>query len=327
MRKSLIGYNMVVMKSRNHLVLWLFVILCLINLLAACSPSDTDTAAVKLKVVASTTIIGDVVSKVGGDQIELTVLFPLDADPHSFSPAPKVIAEIETADVVFINGFGLEEALEELIYNTAVEEVVTVSEGITPMDFDGGLEENEAEHEHEHSDDDPHVWMNPLNVKIWADNIAETLSDLDPSNAETYRSNREDYQSEIDDLHNWILEQVAQIPLANRLLITDHDTLSYFAALYDFETIGVILPGGGTLAEPSAQDIAKLEDTIVSYQVPAIFVGTTVNTQLAERISRDTGIQIVPLYAGSLSSQDGSAPTYIEMMRYNVTEIVTALKP
>ncbi|MGD8458180.1 MAG: metal ABC transporter substrate-binding protein [Anaerolineales bacterium] len=304
----------------------LFLIVLLSSLLlVACSGTPTSSAD-DLNVVASTTIIGDVVRMVGGEQIELTVLFPVDADPHSFSPVPKVIAEIETADVVFINGFGLEEALEELIVNTAVEEVVSVSEGIIPLEFDAGSGESEEEHEHEHHGDDPHVWMSPLNVKIWADNIAEALGELDPVNSEVYRSNLENYQSELDGLHSWILEQVAQIPQDDRLLITDHDTMSYFAVLYDFETIGVILPGGGTLAEPSAQDIAQLEDTITSYQVPAIFVGTTVNTQLAERISRDTGVQLVPLYAGSLSSQDGPASTYIKLMRHNVSAIVSALK-
>jgi ABC-type Zn uptake system ZnuABC Zn-binding protein ZnuA len=281
----------------------------------------------KIKVVASTTIIGDVVNMVGGDQIDMTVLLPVDADPHSFSPAPKVVAEIETADVVFINGFGLEEALEDLIYTTAEEKVVSISEGIDPIDFNDANEESGEGNEHEHGNIDPHVWMNPLNVKIWAMNITDTLSRIDPSNSEIYSANARNYQSKIDHLHTWILDQVASIPLENRVLITDHDTLSYFAALYDFEIIGVILPGGGTLAEPSAQDIARLEDIIEEHNVPAIFIGTTVNTQLADRISRDTGIKLIPLYSGSLSNQNGPAPTYIDMMRYNVTEIVNVLSP
>jgi ABC-type Zn uptake system ZnuABC Zn-binding protein ZnuA len=281
----------------------------------------------KIKVVASTTIIGDVVDMVGGDQIEITVLLPVDSDPHSFSPAPKVVAEIETAEVVFINGFGLEEALEDLIYATAQEKVVFVSEGIDPMEFVDANHGSETEHGHEHGNSDPHVWMNPLNVKIWAGNIKDTLSKIDPSNAEIYSANARNYQSKLDDLHNWILDQVTPIPLENRVLITDHDTMSYFADSYDFEVIGVVLPGGGTSAEPSAQDIARLEDIIKEYNVPAIFIGTTVNTQLADRISRDTGIKLIPLYSGSLSNQNGPASTYIDMMRYNVTEMVNVLAP
>jgi len=315
------------MDTRKPHLLWFLFILNIIILLTSCNPPGIATAAGKLKVVASTTIVGDVVKMVGGDQIELTVLFPVDADPHSFSPAPKVIAEIETADVVFINGLGLEEALQNLISNTAEGKTVSVSKGIDTLAFDSTSSGGQPEGEHKPGSEDPHVWMNPLNVKIWADNIVETLSKLDPSNAETFQLNSEDYQSKIDDLHNWILKQVDQIPPEKRLLVTDHNTLYYFAALYSFEIIGVILPGGSTLAEPSAQDIAQLEDEIASYQVPAIFVGTTVNTQLAERISRDTGIKLVPLYTGSLSSQDGPASTYIEMMRYDVAEIVDALKP
>jgi ABC-type Zn uptake system ZnuABC Zn-binding protein ZnuA len=315
------------MDTRKPHLIWFLCILNIIILLSSCNSPGITTAPGKLNVVASTTIIGDVVKMVGGDQIELTVLFPVDADPHSFSPAPKVIAEIETADVVFVNGLGLEEALLNLISNTAEGEVVSVSKGIDGLTFDSALSGSQAEGEHKPGSKDPHVWMNPLNVKIWADNIAETLSELDPSNAETFQLNSEDYQSKIDNLHNWILEQVDQIPPENRLLVTDHNTLNYFSAQYGFEIIGVILPGGGTIAEPSAQDIAQLEDEIASYQVPAIFVGTTVNTQLADTISKDTGVQIVPLYVGALSNQDGPASTYIEMMRYNITEIVDALQP
>jgi ABC-type Zn uptake system ZnuABC Zn-binding protein ZnuA len=315
------------MDTRKPRLLWFLFLLNIILLLTSCSSPGITTATSKLKVVASTTIVGDVVKMVGGDQIELIVLFPVDADPHSFSPAPKVIAEIESADVVFINGLGLEETLQNLISNTAEGKIVPVSKGIDTLAFDSTLSGNLVEGEHKPGSEDPHVWMNPLNVKIWADNIAETLGELDPSNAVTFRLNKEDYQSKLDDLHNWIIEQVDQIPPENRLLVTDHNAFNYFAVEYGFKIIGVILPGGSTLAEPSAQDIAQLEDEIASYQVPAIFVGTTVNTQLAERISRDTGVELVPLYAGSLSSQDGPASTYLEMMRYNVAEIVNALKP
>lgn len=313
------------MKSRIRPGLGFSFIVSVMILLTSCAAPTPTAMTEKIKVVASTTIIGDVVKMVGGDQIEMTVLLPVDADPHSFSPAPKAVAKIETADIVFINGFGLEEALEDLIYNTAEEKIVSISDGIDPMVFDDAKEGNDAEHEHEHRNIDPHVWMNPLYVKIWADNIKDTLSKIDPSNTESYSTNARNYQSKLDDLHNWIRDQVAQISLENRVLITDHDTLSYFATLYDFEVIGVILPGGGTLAEPSAQDIARLEDIIEEHNVPAIFIGTTVNTQLADRISRDTGIQLIPLYYGSLSNQNGPASTYINMMRYNVTEIVNVL--
>jgi ABC-type Zn uptake system ZnuABC Zn-binding protein ZnuA len=278
----------------------------------------------KLKVVTTTTIIGDVVSVVGGEHIDLTVLLPADADPHSFSPAPKVVAEIENADIVVLNGFGLEESLEDLIAYTAEEKIIFISEGVETIEFDSTLDE---ENEHGHGSTDPHVWMNPLNVKIWVNNIAETLSEFVPTHAEIFKTNAMTYLSDLDTLHYWTLDQLAQIPLDDRVLVTDHDTLSYFAEVYKFNVIGVILPGGSTIAEPSAQDIARLENAIEGFNAPGIFTGTTVNTQLAERISVDTGVQLVPLYTGSLSNADGPAPDYISMMRYNVTQIVGTLKP
>jgi len=297
-------------------------ILCVFIGVSSCT-SQTPNSEL-LKVVATTTIIGDVVRIVGGEYIQLTVLLPVDTDPHSFSPAPKAIADIENADVVFINGFGLEESLEDLIASTAEEKMISISEGIETIEFDAHSRE---ENEHNHEGVDPHVWMSPINVRIWVNNTVETLTKLDPIHSEVYQSNAEAYLSELTDLHNWILEQIAQIPQENRLLITDHDTFSYFADLYSFKVIGVLLPGGSTLAEPSAQDIARLENDIEAFQVPAIFVSITGNQILAERVSMDTGVKIIPLYTGSLSSSDGPVPTYIRMMRYNVTEIVNALKP
>jgi ABC-type Zn uptake system ZnuABC Zn-binding protein ZnuA len=278
----------------------------------------------KLRVVATTTIIGDVVGKVGGENIELTVLLPVDADPHSFSPAPKIIAEIETADIVFINGFGLEESLEDLITNIAEDKVISISEDIEPIEFND-LPVKEIEHNHGRVD--PHVWMSPLNVQIWVNRTVEALSALDPIHRDIYLSNAEAYLSGLSALHDWILEQVAQIPQEDRVLITDHATFGYFAELYKFNIIGVLHPDGSTLAEPSAQDIAKLENAIEAYNIPVIFISTTSNQTLAERVSLDTGVKIIPLYSGSLSSIDGPAPTYVQMMRYDVNKIVSALKP
>jgi ABC-type Zn uptake system ZnuABC Zn-binding protein ZnuA len=253
---------------------------------------------------------------IGGDQIELTVLFPVNADPHSFEPTPKDLGMIETADVVFINGLGLEEAMGKLLVDVSAN-VVSVSGGIETIAMEDGQE---------HQGADPHVWMEPGNVAVWAENIATALSELDPANAGTYRANADAYIAELKQLDGWITEQVGMIPPGQRILVTDHDTFGYFAAAYGFEIVGTVVPGASTLAEPSAQQMAELEDTIKAYAVPAIFVGTTVNPSLAERVSQDTGVQLVALYTGSLSGLDGPAPTYLEMMLYDVTAIVEALR-
>ncbi len=278
--------------------------------------------------MASTTIIGDVVKQVGGNLIDLMVLLPPDSDPHSFSPAPKDVALVETAQLVFLNGFDLEEGLADLIVANASGKIVTLSGGIEPILLESDIHKGEEPEESgdSHGTADPHVWMDPSNVMVWVERIARELSALDPEHAPDYRTNADRYLAELQTLDSWVRQQTSQIPPERRVLVTDHDTLGYFAAAYDFEIIGVVVMGGSTLSDPSAQQIAALEAAIVDYKTPAIFVGNTVNNQLSERIAQDTGITLVTLHTGSLSAPDGPVPDYIEMMRYNVNAIVEALK-
>lgn len=286
-------------------------------LLSACGSGAFDDSG-KLDVVVTTTILGDVVRVIGGDRIELTVLLPVDTDPHSFQPTPRDLAAVAEADVVFINGLGLEESLEAVVEN-AVENarVVAVSEGVETISID---------QEHEHGGPNPHVWMNPHNVIVWAENIALNLGELDSDNVEAYTANAEAYIEELEALDSWILEHVAALPEENRKIVTDHDTFAYFIRRYGFELVGTINPGYSTLAEPSAQDIAALEDEILAFNISVVFVEVSVNPNLAERIAEDTGTQLVFLYTGALSGKDGPAPTYLEMMRFNVRMMVGALE-
>ncbi|KAA3642954.1 MAG: zinc ABC transporter substrate-binding protein [Chloroflexi bacterium] len=306
-------------------------------LLSACAAQDEPSW--KIGVVATTNIVGDVVAQIGGEHVELTVMLPVDADPHSFQPTPQDLVAVENADIVFVNGLDLEEFLAEMVENVGGEDnIVSVSEEVATIEFSGGHddheegeehddhEEGEEHEEHEHSGADPHVWMDPNNVKIWTDNIATALSTSDPDNAATYVANAEAYNLELDELDEWAQSELAQLASENRVLVTDHEALGYFAEHYGFEIIGTILPGSSTLAEPSASELAALEDLVVDFGVPAIFVGTTVNPNLAQRVADDTGVQLVPLYTGSLSDADGPAATYLEMMRYNVGAIVEALQ-
>jgi manganese/iron transport system substrate-binding protein len=303
------------MKFRFYIVMLALVLSTL--LLSACGRGAYVDSG-KLDVVVTTTILGDVVGVIGGDRIELTVLLPVNADPHSFQPTPRDLAAVAEADVVFINGLGLEESLEAVVEN-AVENarIVAVSEGVETISIG---------EEREHSGANPHVWMAPHNVIVWAENIALNLGELDPHNVESYTANAEAYIEELEVLDSWILEQVAALPEENRKIVTDHDTFAYFLRRYGFELVGTINPGFSTLAEPSAQDIAALEDEILALNVPVVFVGVSVNPNLAERVAEDTGTQLVFLYTGSLSGKDGPAPTYLEMMRYNVRVMVGVLE-
>jgi ABC-type Zn uptake system ZnuABC Zn-binding protein ZnuA len=283
----------------------------------------------KLKVVATTTIIGDLVRNVGDDMIELTTLLPIGADPHTFDPTPGDVAAVAGAHVVLINGLHLEEFLTELIENAGGEApVVALSTDVAVQDsgeMTGDAHSDEAEH-HDHGGVDPHVWMSPANAMIMVRNIEHALSQLDPANAGAYAANAETYLAELKQLDEWVTEQIATIPEENRKMVTDHGAFGYYADRYGLEVVGTVLPAYSTNAEPSAQELADLEQAISDLGVKAVFVGTTVNPILAERVAEDTGIKLVPLYTGSLGEGDSGAESYLEYIRYNTRAIVEALK-
>jgi ABC-type Zn uptake system ZnuABC Zn-binding protein ZnuA len=232
---------------------------------------------------------------------------------------------------VFINGAGLELFLEPLLESKEPSaKIVPVSYGIELLRFAEGVERAE-EHSTGETDDhaedsvDPHTWFDPYNVIAWTRNIEQALSALDPAHAAAYKTNAQAYESRLRELDKWIGDQIAQVDESNRKLVTDHMTFSYFAQRYGFEQVGAVFPGLSTLDEPSAKERAELEDTIRQLGVRALFVSTTVNPEVAEQIAQDTGVRLVRLYTGSLSEPGGPADSYLSLMRYNVSAIVTAL--
>ncbi|MCD6401726.1 MAG: zinc ABC transporter substrate-binding protein [Anaerolineales bacterium] len=302
------------------------VILALI--LMACNPTQPQTSSEtpgKLKVVATTTIVGDVVSNVGDDLIDLTILLPIGTDPHAFDPNPQDVVKISDAEIIFINGAGLETFLEPLLENANTKnKVISVSEGIDLINTSNNQEEKSAANPK--NSYDPHVWTDPNNTIVWVDNIEKALIEADPNNAAAYHKNAENYRAELHDLDQWIRNQVSQIPPENRNIITDHLIFAYFARRYDFNQIGAIISGYSTLAQPSAQELAALEEAIHKVGVRVILVGNTINPNLAERVAEDTGSQLVFIYTGSLSPKGDGASTYLDYIRYNVNTIVNALK-
>ncbi len=304
----------------------------LIFSLTACTVEAENTAQKAdglLQVVATTTIVGDVVSQVGGEAIDLTVLLPPGTDPHSFQPTPQDMARVADAQVIFINGAGLESFLQDLLENSNSQaRQVEVSEGIQLLEASAHDDHDEGEThsgEEEHVGD-PHVWMDPNNVLVWVDRIEAALVELDPHHAKLYQENADLYRQELTGLDAWIVEQISQIPQENRKLVTDHQLFVYFAERYGFEQIGAIIPGYSTLSEPSAMELAQLEDAIRNLGVRAVLVGNTVNPALAQRVANDTGTNLVFFYTGSLTGAEGPAATYLDYMRFNVTAIVEALK-
>ncbi|MYB76806.1 MAG: zinc ABC transporter substrate-binding protein [Chloroflexi bacterium] len=194
---------------------------------------------------------------------------------------------------------------------------------------DHGDEDDHGDHGHEghvHGAFDPHFWFDPLRVKIAVYDIAARLAAIDPDNADVYFRNALAYGEELDELHAWIQDQVSAVEPERRLLVTSHDSLSYFAELYGFEVVGLVIPSLSTHVEPSAEHIAELVEVIREHDVPALFGETTVSDRLAQAVARETGAEVVQLYSGSLGPEGSGADTYLGMVRTNVTRIVEALK-
>lgn len=276
----------------------------------------------KLHVVATTTLVGDVVGVVGGEAIDLAVLLPVGAEPHGYQSSPQDLARLAQADLVFVNGLELEESLMPILASAVAEDkIIPVSEGVEAIELGGETEAGEHEHGL-----DPHTWTDPNNVMVWVDNIANVLATADPTQAADYRSRAEAYKQELVALDGWIRQQAASIPENNRKLITDHAVFGYFAHRYGLEQVGAIIPGFSTLAEPSAQELAGLEDAIRRLGVKAIFVGTTVSPNLASRVAADTNTHLIPIYTDSLSEEGGPAATYLDFMRHNVEAFVRGLE-
>ena len=198
------------------------------------------------------------------------------------------------------------------------EDAIEAIEGLT--------EEGEDEHaDHGHGLEDPHYWFDPVRVKLVVNDIAARLSVLDPDRGDMFRANAEAYNAKLDELHSWTEEQVSAVPEENRLLVTSHDSFGYFANLYGFEVVGVVL-SITTDVEPSAGDLADLVEEVKEEGVPVVFGETTVSERLASAVAKESGAELVRLYSGSLGPDGSGAETYIGMIRTNVERIVEGLK-
>ncbi|MEZ4515730.1 MAG: metal ABC transporter substrate-binding protein [Chloroflexota bacterium] len=306
--------------------------------LPALSPIELDGRP--LRVVATTSIIGDVVSQVGGDAIELTTLMGPGQDPHSYEPAAADLTAVANADVIFVNGWDLEEALVSNLANIGEGvAIVPVSAGIEPLPFgedehehehEGEEEhEGEADHEHEHGAADPHTWLDVSNVKQWTSNIATALSALDETHADLFAENAAGYEAELTALDTEVREQLATIPENRRVLVTNHDAFGYFAHAYGFEILGTIIPGASTLAEPTASDLTDLINDMQQEGVCSIFSESTVSDRLGQTVASELSgcdnVQVLQLYTGAIGPEGSGADSYIGMMRANVDTIVSGL--
>jgi ABC-type Zn uptake system ZnuABC Zn-binding protein ZnuA len=302
------------MKQRTAMILLIFLMANF--LIGGCGTQPEVTSGVK--VAATTTIVGDVVKQVGGERISLTTLLPIGADPHTYEPRPQDVAAINDAQLVFISGLELEHSMESVIDANAGGPVVVVSDGIEVLPFSAEGDE--------HGSGDPHTWMDPKNVQRWVENISSALISVDPDGESVYRANAEAYILQLAELDTWIKDEVASIPAEQRKLVTDHQSLGYFAAAYGLEQVGLVISSLSTNASVSAQDLARLEEVVKTEKVKAIFIEMGASDALASQVARDAGIEVVRIYTGSLGTAESGAGDYINFLRFNVNAIVSGLR-
>ena len=304
------------------------VAICVAGALAALPAAFGQTPNVKpvsTNVLAAETFLADIAQNVAGGGLHVESLMPFAVDPHSYEPSPSDIRKVAQCQVLIVNGMGYEEFQERLLKNAGGEHLIIVaSKGLASRK----PHEGEIVDADEQGRGDPHFWLNPMNVIRYVENIRDGLTQADPGGAATFARNAETYIAELKKLDAWIKEQVARVPADRRMLVTSHDCFGYFADHYGFRIVGTIVPSLSTEAQPSARQIAQLEDQIRASHAPAIFVEPETNPQLAQQVARDTGVKVVnDLYLETLTDKDGPAPTYIKMMRHNVTRIVETLSP
>ncbi len=338
-------------QNRNRfagLSLWLVSMLAL--LAAACSsqaptasPGDASqplplpvvepmvSAGQKLHVVATTSIIGDVVRQVGDEAIDLTILMQPGQDPHSYQPGASDLTAAADANIIFINGWNLEEGLVNdlaTIGNKAV--LVPISAGVVPRVLSEEEHDKETHGEgHSHGPVDPHTWQDVANVIQWVENVRQVLSAADPANAALYEANAAAYRQTLQQLDADLRTTLGAIPEERRILVTNHDNLGYFARAYGFEITDSVIPSISSLAEPSAGELAALVDTMRSKGFCTLILEATASTQLARMLKSElTGcadVHLIMLYTDALGPAGSGAETYEGMMRANAATLAKEL--
>ena len=333
-----------------------YAVLALSLVLVACTGSGTDESSCReredgdtLNVLATTPMMGEFVSQVGGDNISLTVLMPPEANPHTYDPSPQDATTIAEADLIFFTGLKYEPApLLKLLESSACspEVLAEVGESVFPVEFkEGGHddhddhgeeghddeeeghddeEEGHDEHEgHGHGAYDPHFWFDPNRVSYAAEYIEGKLIQYDPVNEESYKSLTDTFTTELKGLVNEVIELIGMIPSGNRKLITTHESLGYLEAKFGLEVLATIIPSLDSTDEVSPSDLVEVIEVIEEEGVKVVFVESETPSVYAETLAQETGITLVTgLYVETLKPNQ----SYSEFLISNVELIVNNLK-
>ena len=294
------------------------VLLVLLVMLSACAPAVQAPASGLPRVLAAESFLADIAQNVAGQRVKVGTLVPLGVDPHEYQPSPQDTARLAQSQVLIVNGLGYEWWLQKTLANVGGgRQLVVATTGLTPVADPTGT----------HPGGDPHMWLDPTRVVRYVENVRDGLTGADPAGAAVYAANAQAYITSLNDLDRWIKGQVAQVPAEKRLLVTNHESLGYFAQSYGFRVVGTVIPGLSSEASPTAQQLASLIQAVKASGVPAIFLDVGANPDLAQQVAAETGTKVVStLYLETLSAPDGPAPTYLGMMKYDVTQIVSALR-
>jgi len=294
-----------------------FVLLALIAAMAALTglaPARAELAAQeKLPVVASFSILGDLVRQVGGDRVAVTTIVGPEGDAHVYQPSPADGRKIAQARLIFVNGLDFEGWLQRLIDATKTHGlIVPLGNGVKARSNEEGL--------------DPHAWQDVANVRIYVEEIRDALAGVDAAGAETYDENARAYIDKLKALDEEIVKTLGAIPPERRRVVSTHDAFGYFSARYG---VTFLSPQGvSTETEASARDIARIIDDVKDHKAPAVFLENVSDPRLAKRIAAETGVRLGgTLYSDTLSDAKGDGATYIDMMRHNVKELEKALAP
>jgi zinc/manganese transport system substrate-binding protein len=267
----------------------------------------------RLKVLATFSILADFVTVVGGERVAVTSLVGHNGDTHVYSPAPADAKKIAEAKVVVTNGLGFEGWLGRLVQASGTNaKVVETATGIATLKLAGGHP-------------DPHAWQSVVNAKTYVINIQDALIAADPSGQPDYEANATAYLAKLEVLDLELKRMVAGIPAERRRIISAHSAFGYFQQAYGIEFVAP--QGGATDSEASARDVARIITQIRQQKIPAVFLENIADPRLMERIAKESGARLGgKLYSDALTDRNGDAPSYIDMMRHNMRQIVAALK-
>ena len=312
----------------------------LVGLFVSMVSPATAQSAEKIKVVATFSILGDMVKRIGGQHIAVTTLVGPDGDTHVYRPTPAAAKAVSMSQLLVVNGLEFEGWLDRLVEATDFKgKRVVATNGIDAIPYDEGeghddhakdkhddhaKDKHDDHAHHDHGEFDPHAWQSLANAVTYVNNLTAALSEIDPNNAATFDQNRGVYIAEIKALHKEIQAMVSRLPQDRRTVVTSHDAFQYFGRDYG---LTFLAPQGiSTDSEASAKDVAHLIKQMRAKNISAVFIENISDPRLIKQIAKETGATVGgTLYPGALSGPNGPAPTYLKMIRHNAHMLTGAL--